>query len=300
MTQDNISLAVLGTSEGNGHPYSWSAIINGYNSDKLISCPYPVIRNYLSDVVRDTNDFKNVQITHIWTQDEKESENIANFANIKNISKDYKNIINEVDGILLARDDFENHQELSYRFLEAGLPVYIDKPIAVKKIELSKIFNHQRYNGQIFSCSALKNANEFKLSDDDLTAYGRISAIKASAPNDWLHYAIHIIDPVIKLFKLNGEYKLINKSTEIDGSHTANFKWNNDITIEFETTGSNTPLFIEIIGDKKKNKIEFKDTYSAFKNTLELFIDNIRYKNNPTTREELEIAVGIIEKGYYG
>jgi len=46
---DNIRIAMLGMIEGNGHPYSWSAIINGrYDTRAMARCPYPVIPQYLS------------------------------------------------------------------------------------------------------------------------------------------------------------------------------------------------------------------------------------------------------------
>ena len=31
---DNIRLGIIGMTEGNGHPYSWSAIFNGYNPEE--------------------------------------------------------------------------------------------------------------------------------------------------------------------------------------------------------------------------------------------------------------------------
>jgi hypothetical protein len=42
-----LKLGIIGMSEGNGHPYSWSAIINGYNMDHMLDCPFPVIPEYL-------------------------------------------------------------------------------------------------------------------------------------------------------------------------------------------------------------------------------------------------------------
>ena len=42
-----IRLAMLGMIEGNGHPYSWSAIINGYNPTEMAKCPYAAIPAYL-------------------------------------------------------------------------------------------------------------------------------------------------------------------------------------------------------------------------------------------------------------
>ncbi len=45
-----IRLAMLGMIEGNGHPYSWSAIVNGYNPKEMAQCPFPVIPQYLADL----------------------------------------------------------------------------------------------------------------------------------------------------------------------------------------------------------------------------------------------------------
>ena len=43
-----IKLAMLGMTEGNGHPYSWSIIINGrYNAEALAQCPYAAIIDYI-------------------------------------------------------------------------------------------------------------------------------------------------------------------------------------------------------------------------------------------------------------
>ena len=43
-----LRFAMLGMIDGNGHPWSWSAIVNGYRPEKLGPCPYPVIPQYLN------------------------------------------------------------------------------------------------------------------------------------------------------------------------------------------------------------------------------------------------------------
>ncbi len=46
----SIKLAMLGLGmvEGNGHPYSWRATINGgYDGQAMSECGYPVISEYL-------------------------------------------------------------------------------------------------------------------------------------------------------------------------------------------------------------------------------------------------------------
>ncbi len=37
---------MLGMIDGHGHPWSWSAIVNGFDLQKLAACPYPVIPQY--------------------------------------------------------------------------------------------------------------------------------------------------------------------------------------------------------------------------------------------------------------
>ncbi len=38
------NLGIIGMSPGNGHPYSWAAIFNGYNKEKMAKCPFPYMR----------------------------------------------------------------------------------------------------------------------------------------------------------------------------------------------------------------------------------------------------------------
>ena len=64
----NLKLGLIGYSEGNGHPFSWSAIINGFNQKYLNSCPYPSIREYLTHEKNLNQTILNVNVTHVWTQ----------------------------------------------------------------------------------------------------------------------------------------------------------------------------------------------------------------------------------------
>ena len=43
-----IRIGIIGLSPGNGHPYSWAAICNGYNTEAMSNCPFPIIPEYLA------------------------------------------------------------------------------------------------------------------------------------------------------------------------------------------------------------------------------------------------------------
>ena len=126
----NIRLAMLGMVDGNGHPYSWSAIINGrYDARTMADCGFPVIPQYLAKQDPATMRLEGVLVTHIWTQDRKISEHVAAASLINNIVEDPRQMIGKVDAVILARDDGENHLHMAKPFMEAGVPMLIDKPL---------------------------------------------------------------------------------------------------------------------------------------------------------------------------
>lgn len=84
----DISLAIFGITPGNGHPYSWSAMFNGY--DKALmekECPYPAIPDYLSKQPPETLTIPNVKVTHICCTGEGEftAEHVARCSLIPNV-----------------------------------------------------------------------------------------------------------------------------------------------------------------------------------------------------------------------
>src|SRR5690554_2484576 len=190
-----IKLGIIGMSEGNGHPYSWAAICNGYNPKAMESCPFPVIPEYLSQQHWPQAAIENVQVSHIWTQDKRISNHIAEASLIPNISFSIEEMIREVDGILLARDDAENHPDMALPIISAGIPVFIDKPLALSIKDAEIMYAAEKYRGQIYSCSSLRFAKELELTESDLKKIGKVKFVEARTPKSWEKYAVHLIDP---------------------------------------------------------------------------------------------------------
>ena len=103
---------------------------------------------------------QNSKVTHVWTQDFSISQNIAAFSNIPTIVKNLDEMIGQVDAIILARDDYENHFEKASKFITQEIPIFIDKPLAIKVNDAKNILSKQKFLGQIYSTSALANDNK--------------------------------------------------------------------------------------------------------------------------------------------
>ncbi|MCC8358755.1 Gfo/Idh/MocA family oxidoreductase [Salinimicrobium sediminilitoris] len=294
---EKIKLGVIGMSEGNGHPYSWSAIFNGYDREFMKECPFPAIPAYLEKQNFPEDGLGEFgEVTHIWTQDREISDHIAKAAKIPLVVQEIEDLINKVDAVLLARDDSENHLEMARPFLNAGLPVFIDKPFAIKLSDAEKMLSLKQYESQIFTCSAIRFAEELRLTELEKEELGKILYIEAGISKLWDTYAIHVLDPMLVQIPDRGELKEVKtiKNGEI---HQTLISWEN-VSAYVKVTGphSTRPSLI-FYGQKGKIEKSFSDTYSCFKSSLLHFIKQVKSKKLLIEEKETMELVKILEWG---
>ena len=293
-----LKLGILGMSEGNGHPYSWSAICNGYDHHLMKKCPFPMIPDYLAKQKFPQDQLKNATVTHIWTQNKKISHQIARATFIQNIVEQPQDMINQVDAILLARDDAENHLAMAKPFLQAGLPIYIDKPLALDMNTAKQLLALQKYPGQIFTCSALAFAHEFHLNSTQRKKIGKINYIDGIVAKSWNKYLIHILEPIFQLVSDEKKIKSF-QTTGFGEAKTMTLVWQNGLKTTLSTLGNDTtaPICIRIFGESGWVSLEFKDTYAAFKKALQAFIKSASKRQSMINTDDLLVMIDIIEKG---
>ena len=307
MTNDKkiLKLGIIGLSEGNGHPYSWSAIFNGYRPELMADCGFPVIPDYLAQQLWPEASIPQSVVTHIWTQDSAVSQKIAQATYIDHIVENMEELVECVDAILLARDDAEHHIEMSAPFLAAGLPIYIDKPICLSLTDLDRLYQLQQYPGQIFSCSALRYGNEFILTDSERDDIGKLVYIQAVTPKDWDRYSVHIIEPLLHIIGDQG--MLVSSERFFQEKHpgdnsqgvcTTYYTWESGLQASVTAMGKlPVPISLRIIGEKGFKDLVFQDAFSAFKAALNDFVDGVIQKDQRTPYEFMHKSVDMIERG---
>ncbi len=292
-----LRLGVIGLSPGNGHPYSWSAIFNGYDLREMQDCGFPVIPDYLSKQSFPEECIRSAKVTHVWTQDSCLSQKIARATLIPNVADRVEDLVGAVDAVLLARDDAETHFQYAAPFLKAGLPIYIDKPLALSVAEAQAMLRLQRHSGQLFSCSALRYAREFLLDPSQREAIGDLIAIDASVPKDWEKYAIHVIDPALRILGDRGVFAH-QKVTRSDDTTTVRAVHSSGTRVSITALGRQVaPISIHVIGSRGEVQMTFKDTFRAFRAALQDFVDGIHSRDVRSPPERLLAAVELIEAG---
>ena len=290
-----LKLGIIGLSSGNGHPYSWSAIFNGYQPSLMADCGFPVIPEYLSHQKFPDDCIPNAHVTHIWTQEAAISRHVAAASNIPNIVGRAEDMIGQVDAILLARDDPEKHYEMAKPFIEAGIPIYIDKPLAVSREEAERIYALEKYPGQIFTCSALAYSDGLKIGD-----IGDIRHIQAFVIKDWKKYAIHVIEPTLHLFNWSVPIVAHNCISN-ETNQIVSLTWANGMTTTFTTLyGAQCGFRIQAFGTAGAADVDFGGTFFMFRNALSEFVAIVRGEKPNNSRAITMKAMEILERGFHG
>jgi len=283
---------LIGYSEGNGHPYSFSAIINGYDRQQMEASPYPGIANYLS--VREPEEFGigDMNVTHVWAPDRDIAKNIAECTKIPNVTEHYSNMIDEVDVVLILRDDAESHKEIATPFLEAGKTVFIDKPLCTNLEEL-EYFKPWLAKGKLMSCSGFRyypgivNRIDGELEPDNIVFSHNISII------DWFRYGIHVLEAITPIMGSN--VKWVQDIGEPE-NHIVRIQYNDD---KYALIQVNTDLgFIlrsSFYSDSNQHfTINYDDNFSCFRGVLKALYKQVQTGKPAIDPKETETIIRIL------
>lgn len=292
---DTIKLGVIGFSVGNGHPYSWSAICNGYDKEKIRNNEFPVIANYLEQQSWPGDAIKNAQVIAIYCEDRCRAKNIADATLIDHVSPSVDDLLKRCDGILLARDDLGERRALLKYLIASGKAIYVDKPFAESSDEARELFAMQRYPQQIFTTSALRYAEDILLNDRERREIGEVVSIYATTPKAWLTYAVHLLEPIVAQWPT----ATIQKRLRVAVQNTVHLTFQLDnIHVVVSSLGCCTkPITIEYQGRDKVVVKTFTNAFSCFKNALEHAIQQWVGNELSISREQTKTICRLIDMG---
>ncbi len=268
-----IRVGIVGTSEGNGHPFSFSAIINGYNEEKFEEAGWPVILDYLRKSPRGQDGITGAQVTHAWTQDPKVTAALCAASKIGNRCENLIDMLDEIDALIIARDDWEEHFKMAKPFLDRGIPVFIDKPLTLSEDEI-EYFLPFIESGKLMSCSGFRFASELANFENIKKQIGNLKLISGVVINDLAKYGIHLLEAISCFNKTLTASVIVTRN--FSDHESFSFKFDSGVRFNLECLGNVNKIFhLGLYGDKGKKCIELEDNFSAFKNTIEKFFQMV-------------------------
>ena len=296
MSAPEIRLAMLGMIEGNGHPYSWSAIVNGYDPEKMKNCPYPVIAQYLGKQPIESVRISGARVTHVWTDNPEDAPSVAAASKIEKIVSKPEDVIGKVDAIIIATDDGNDHVSRVAPFIEASLPVFVDKPMAINLPDLKQFIAWQKAGAKILSTSGMRYMPEMKTISERHEEIGELRWITSFTCKSWERYGIHALEAVSPQVGPGFVSAQTNHQNGSDIVHLAH-RTGVQITIAAIHDAYGSFGAVHIYGTKGQLALKLTDTYTAFRAQLVGFIDLLIAKKSPVAFEETVELMAIIIAG---
>ncbi|MCX6993506.1 MAG: Gfo/Idh/MocA family oxidoreductase [Kiritimatiellaeota bacterium] len=294
-----IKLGIIGMTEGNGHPYSWSAIFNGYDEKAMTAeCPYAGIPVYLNKEPKATLPIGGAKVTHIYCNDRKDAEHVAKCSLVQHVVSRPEDMIGQVDAVIIATDIGSEHVERARPFVAAGLPIFIDKPLCDNRKDLA-VFRKWVIDEKhwIMSSSCMRYAKgylPYRLSTHEL---GDLRFVSMPMSKKWETYGIHALEAILPI--VGPGFKTIqNLGTDerniVHMTHARGI----DIVIacikDVQYGGA-----LRLAGTKGNVEVSNNDSFFSFKAQLKAFVDFLRTGEYPfpfsETEELMKLVIGGIE-----
>lgn len=291
-----IRLAMLGMIEGNGHPYSWSGIINGYDPVEMARCPYAAIPAYMGREPLESVRIPGARVTHVWTDTPADAPLVAAASLIENVVAHPEDVIGRVDAVIIATDDGTDHVRRARPFVEAGLPVFIDKPMATTLNELRQFVRWQDEGKQLLSTSGMRYAPAMQLSAEQKEHLGDLRWITSFTCKTWERYGIHALEAVEPL--LGPGYTHVQTLSQA-GSDVVHLWHRSGVQTTLGAMHDAYGSFgaVHLYGTKGQIPLHLTDTYRAFRGQLVAFIDYVRTGTPPLPFDETVELMAVIIAG---
>jgi predicted dehydrogenase len=288
-----IETAIIGWSDGNGHPFSYSSIVNGYSDEGLAQSGWPGIYQYVRR--RHSSEFgiDGLTITHAWTQDPEVTQRLCAACKIPCAATDPESLIGKVRAVILARDDFPTHYEMAKPFLEAGLRVFIDKPLSVDLSEL-RFYKPYLESGQLMSCSGMRYARELDEPRANLASFGRLKLVRGAVVLTWEKYGVHLIDAVLGMTGARPVSVLVVPAEHM----SAIIRFDDGMLFQLDALENCPPTFhIDLFGSERTAAIDITDNFSMFRRMLWEFSHSIQTGIPAIPAERTIDSMGVLIAG---
>jgi len=273
-----IKLAMIGCTAGNGHPYSWSAMFNGYDRDLMTrECPFAGIPVYLNKEPAATLTIPGAKVTHICCTGDGgfAAEHVAKCSLIPHVVEKPTDVIGQVDAVIIATDIGAEHVKRVRPFVEAGLPVFVDKPMVDNVADLRVFQDWDAAGKPILSSSCMRYAKEFlpyRLSTHEL---GALRFASITTAKSWERYGIHALEGI---YPILGPGFLSVRNTGTVERNVVHLKHRCGADVIVVAIADMYGAFgcLQLCGTAGHAEVASGDTFYTFKAQLAAFIEYLR------------------------
>jgi predicted dehydrogenase len=256
-----------------------------------------VITRYLAAEPPERFGIEGARVTHIWCDDPAAARHVARASLIPTVVDRPEDLLGEVDAVLIPTDIGAEHLDRARPFVDAGIPVFIDKPLTDREDDLRQFIRWQREGRAILSSSALRYGREFAECRGQLGEVGDLRLITMTTCRSWERYGIHAAEGVYP-FLAPGRWETV-ANTGTARANIAHARHADGVDVVLAAIDDLDGAFgcLSLYGTRGAAASRFSDSFSAFKAQLEAFVRYLRTGERPFPFDETAELVRIVIAG---
>jgi predicted dehydrogenase len=236
----------------------------------------------------------------IWGEEEGRTREVAGKAEIPEIVESSRDMLGKVDAVFVENRHGGLHAGHALPFLEAGLPVFVDKPLAISLEDCGNLIRTANATGAFLtSFSSLRTAASTDAIANQAAGIGEIRAAQFAGPCDFesiyggpYFYATHTVEIALRLV---GEEVRTVSATRTGKSATAVLTWENGAHAALTYLGDAKYVFhATLFGTEGMTSGEVLSNHDGYRAAIGIILDGMASGNRPFSDEQMVRPVAIV------
>lgn len=246
------------------------------------------------------------RVVALWGETRALAEEVAHATEIPDIVDRPEEMIGRIDGVVIAHRDGRRHADAARPFLDARIPVFVDKPFTCGIAEGLRLLRRaKRLETPItsFSVMTMQQAFTEKLLAQ-VRAAGRITLVESRGPCDIrspyggvFFYGIHQVEMILRAFGHGIETAQIVRASEgnPDAIVTMTYPRGGPLVSMALVAGTRPPFAVRAAGEKGMVDVEIALDENPYLAGTRRFLEMFRTRKEPLSPQELLEPIAVLQ-----
>lgn len=240
----------------------------------ILGCENSHANSFLS-FIKDNPKYSDVEVLGVYSDETEAAQKLSESYGVKIMSA-YDEAVGQVDGVVVTARHGDNHYKYAKPYIASGVPMFIDKPIAIDEGEAIKMMQECRAAGVRLTggssvvheafVQTLKKEREENVDGKTLGGLVRCPISMKNAYGDFFFYSEHLVGVMSEIF---GYYPKSVQAFENNGMLTVVFRY-----AEYDIVGLYTEGYYTYYAERSSEKGVHGENFpleSCFKRELDEF-----------------------------
>lgn len=244
--------------------------------------------------------FPAAEVKYVWGETEEFAKNAAEKGNIPFIVKDPKEMLGEIDALIVDHRHAKYHLQAATPFIKEGIPTFVDKPFCYRAEEGKVFLELAREHGTpVTSFSTIAHSASTFDMKEQIASMAKINQVVRTGPVDMdskyggiFFYGVHIVQPLMYMLGEDIERVRVTRNGQ-NGS--ANLVYRNGlfVSLVFKKDAYGWETFVENEADfiKLHSRVEESDPALCYTTMVDMF----RTGKEPRSHQSMLNCVLVLE-----